>query len=669
MPAIAPFGTWPSPITAAAVAAAGATPQWLDVVHGPGPVHGDRDTGAGPAVWWAEARPAEGGRVALVRIGDDGRAEDVLAPPWNVRNRLHEYGGRPWTVVGDTLAFTHWDDQRIYAAPLPGGSAGADSDGRVRPLTPEPAVPHGVRYGDLRPGADGAVWAVRETATGSRRTDVSRDLIAVSRDGEVRSLAATHHFLTAPQLSPDGRRAAWLGWDHPSMPWDETAVCVAEVDGDGALGPHRVVAGGDGVSVCQLTWGPAGELLALADPSGWWNLHRVSLAGAAGGTGFEAIAPVEAELGGALWKTGARWLAPLDRDRYAVLASGRLAVLDTTSGTLTPVAPELTAWAPSLAVAGGDVVGIAAGPHTENTVVRVRPDDGTVEHLTPEPELPPAEYLSVPQERTFRTADGHAVPAYVYPPRHPECAGPDDERPPYLVHAHGGPTGRNYAVLDLDFSYFTSRGIGVVAVDYGGSVGYGRHYRERLREQWGVVDVADCAAVARTLVEEGTADPERIAIRGGSAGGFTSAASMTTTGTYRAATVKFPILDLAEWTGDGGEVHDFEAQYVYGLVGPLPETIRRYRDRSPLHHLDDLAGPVLMLQGLDDEICPPDQAERFIAALEGSGIPHAYLPFEGEQHGFRSAATIVAALEAELAFYGQVFGFGTPDVPALELRR
>lgn len=655
MPAIAPFGTWPSPISASDVAAAGVTPQWLDVVH---------DEHA-PGVWWAEARPAEGGRVALVRAAEDGRVEDVLPSPWNVRNRLHEYGGRPWTVVDGTLVFTHWDDQRIHALRLWGGADGAP--GSVLPLTPEPTVPHGVRYGDLRPGPGGAVWAVRETVTGPRRTDIARDLVAVDPDGEVRSLAATHHFLTGPHLSPDGAHAAWLGWDHPSMPWDETAVCVADVDADGVLGPPRVVAGGGGVSVCQLAWDTDGSLLGLADPSGWWNVHRLPLE--AGDAGTTPLAPVEAELGGPAWKTGARWLAPLGGGRYAVLAAGRLAVLDAEAGTLTPLAAELTAWSPTLAVDGDDVVGIAAGPRTENAVVRVRSGDGAVTPLTPQPDLPPAEYLSVPQERTFRTADGQEVPAYVYPPQHPDHVGPDDERPPYLVHAHGGPTGRNHATLDLDFAYFTSRGIGVVAVDYGGSVGYGRAYRERLREHWGVVDVDDCAAVARILAEEGTADPERIAIRGGSAGGFTAAAAMTSTDTFRAATIKFPILDLAQWTGDGGEVHDFESQYVYGLVGPLPETAERFRARSPMHNLDGLTGPVLLLQGLDDEICPPDQAERFAEALEGSGIPHAYLPFEGEQHGFRKAATIVAALEAELAFYGEVFGFDTPGVPALELRR
>ncbi|MFC4003340.1 prolyl oligopeptidase family serine peptidase [Prauserella oleivorans] len=642
MPQIAPFGTWSSPIRAADVAAAGVVPQWLDVVDG--------------AVWWAEARPAEDGRVALVRFLD-GTVEELLPAPWSARNRIHEYGGRPWLAVGDALAFTHWADQRIYLRDL--------RSGEVRPLTPEPAEPHGVRFGDLRPGPEGEVWAVRERSTGPRRTDVSRDLVAVPlAGGEPRSLAASHHFLTAPQLSPDGRHAAWLGWNHPAMPWDETELCVAEVGPDGTFGPHRVLAGGSGVSVCQLDWEGPDTLLALLDPDGWWNLHRVRLDGT-----VRNLAPAEAELGGALWKIGSRWTVPLGGGRHAVLASGRLSVLDEATGSLTPVAPELTAWSPSLGVLDGDVVGIAAGPRTENAVVRVGVSDATVTALTPQPPLPPAEYLPVPRNRTFRTAQGAVVPAYVYPPANPEFSAPDGELPPYLVHAHGGPTGRNHPVLDLDFAYFTSRGIGVVAVDYGGSTGYGRRFRERLREQWGVVDVADCAAVAEALVAEGTADPERIAIRGGSAGGFTSAASMTTVATYRAATIKFPILDLAEWTGEGGETHDFESRYLDGLVGPLPDTAERYRQRSPIHNVATLAGPVLLLQGLEDEICPPEQAERFIAALEGTGIPHAYLAFEGEQHGFRRAETIVAALEAELAFYGQVFGFATPGVPVLELRR
>jgi dipeptidyl aminopeptidase/acylaminoacyl peptidase len=273
----------------------------------------------------------------------------------------------------------------------------------------------------------------------------------------------------------------------------------------------------------------------------------------------------------------------------------------------------------------------------------------------------------VPVERVFTDTQGNRIPAYVYPPANADYQPPDGERPPYLVHAHGGPTGRNHGDLDLQIAYFTSRGIGVLLPDYGGSTGYGRAYRERLREQWGVVDVADCAAAAAALVAEDAADGTRLAIRGGSAGGWTSAASLTSVDIYRCGTVMFPILDLTGWTAEGGETHDFESRYVDGLVGSPVEHADRYRDRSPANNADRLAGPVLMLQGLEDEICPPAQADRFMAGLSGSGIPHAYLRFAGEQHGFRKAETIQRALEAELSFYGQVFGFTPPGVPHLEL--
>ncbi|KAA9166297.1 S9 family peptidase [Amycolatopsis acidicola] len=636
MPVSSPCGSWPSPITAALVAGAGGGPQWLDV--------------AGGEPWWAEARPAEGGRLALVRAG-----EEMLPAPWNARNRVHEYGGRPWLVAGRSLYFTHWDDQRVRVRDLDTGS--------VTALTPEPATPQGVRFGDLRPGPGGEVWAVRETSTGPRRTDIRRDLVAFA-EGEIRSLSASHHFLTAPQLSPDGAHAAWLGWNHPSMPWDETELCVAQVRADGSFTPQRVLAGGAGVSVCQLEWESPGSLLALADPDGWWNLHRIGLDGAS-----KALAPAEAELGGPLWKIGSRWFAPLGGGRYAVLDSGRLAVLDEHEGTIRPLAPELTEWAAGIAVHDGAVFGIASGPGRESAVLRVDATTGAITELAAEAAPVSHAYLRAPEERVFTGEHGERIPAYVYPPANPEYTVPEGELPPYLVHVHGGPTGRNFPVPDLDFAYFTSRGIGVVAVNYGGSVGYGRAYRERLREQWGVVDVGDCVTVAKALVAEGIADPRRLAIRGGSAGGFTSAAAMTTSSVFGAGTIKFPILDLAGWTGEGGETHDFESRYLDGLIGPLPETLARYEERSPLLHADQLTGPVLLLQGLDDQICPPEQADRFVESLGGKGIPHAYLTFDGEQHGFRKAETMITALEAELSFYGQVFGFDTPGVPRLDLRR
>ncbi|MEV6904853.1 prolyl oligopeptidase family serine peptidase [Amycolatopsis sp. NPDC051372] len=643
MPQISAYGTWTSPVSAADVAAAGGGAQWPATV--------------GDELWWAEARPAEGGRVALVRAVPGGGVEDVVPAPWNVRNRVHEYGGRPWVAIGAVVVFTHWADQRVYA------SVG----GEVTPLTPEPAEPQGVRYSDLRAGRAGEVWAVRERSIGPRRTDISRELVAIPlAGGAERVLVEGHRFFTAPQLSPDGAHAAWLAWDHPAMPWDGTELFVAPVDGDGVFGEARVLAGGADVAVCQLEWEAPDRLLALLDPDGWWNLHRVGLDGS-----VVNLAPVEQEIGGAMWKLGASWFAPLGGGRHAVLTADGLAVLDEHAGSVTPVVPELSAWSTSgLAVVPGGVAGIAGGADRESAVVRVDLEAGRWTAVTPQPaDLPPAAYLPVPQERVFTAADGSRIPAFVFAPRNPDFTGPEGERPPFLVHVHGGPTGRSDAALDLTIAYFTSRGIGVVAVNYGGSTGYGRAFRERLREQWGVVDVGDCVAVAEALVAEGAADSARLGIRGGSAGGFTSAASITMTRTYAAATVKFPILDLATWTGAGGETHDFESQYLVGLVGPYPETEERYRERSPITHAGSLAGPVLFLQGLEDQICPPEQADRFVAGLAGSGVDHAYLRFPGEQHGFRRAETIVTALEAELSFYGQVFGFATPDVAKLELSR
>ncbi len=598
--------------------------------------------------------------MTLVRSRADGTVEDILPAPWNVRNRVHEYGGRPWLVLGDVLVFTHWTDQRVYRRDL--------TTGETTPLTPEPATRHQIRYSDLRPGRPGEVWLVRERSTGPRRVDIARDLIAVPLDGgPERVLTASHHFLTAPQLSPDGTRAAWLGWNHPAMPWDGTELCVAELREDGTFGPHRVLAGAADVSVCQVDWESADSLLALLDPNGWWNLHRVGLDGS-----LTNLAPAEQEIGGAQWKLGARWFTPLGDGRFAVIASGRLAVLDETTRELNPVtaAADLTAWSTNgLAVHEGCVVGVAAGPKREAAVVKVDLAAGTVTELASAPEPPSPAYLSTPVERIFKTDDGDRIPAFLYLPANPDFAAPDGELPPLFVYPHGGPTGRDSAVLDHEIAYFTSRGIAVVTVNYGGSTGYGRAYRERLREQWGVVDVADCVTVAEALAAEGTVDGDRLAIRGGSAGGYTSAASLTTTTTYRAGTVMYPILDLTQWTGDGGETHDFESRYLDGLIGPLPKAEQRYRDRSPINNADTLAGPLLFLQGLEDEICPPEQADRFVAGLAGRGIDHAYLRFEGEQHGFRKAETIVAALEAELSFYGQVFGFETPGVPKLRLSR
>ena len=612
------------------------------------------------AVWWTEGRPDQGGRITLMRAGDDGAPEEVLAAPWNVRNRVHEYGGRPWVSVGDVIAFTHWDDQRVYVLDPRAGGAPV-------PISPEPERPHGVRYSDLSPGPGGThVWCVREASTGDRPSEVRRDLVALPVTGDpdaARVLTASHHFMTGPKVSPDGRRAAWIGWEHPRMPWDGTELCVAELLDDGTFGPHKVLAGGAAESVCQVEWDGPESLLVLTDPDGWWNLYRIELDGTRNN-----LAPCAEELGGPLWMLGSRWFAPLGQGRHAILRSGRLAVLDERSGTVTDVDTDYQVWATDLFVRDGVVVSVAAGPTRGPTVVRLDPSTGDLREVSGADPRPDEQYLPIPEERHFTDHNGQSIPAYVYPPRNPEFRGPDDERPPYLVYAHGGPTGKFAPTLNLDFAYFTSRGFGVVAVNYGGSAGYGRQFRELLNQQWGVVDVRDCATVAAALAKDGLADADRLVIRGGSAGGWTSAASMTSVDTYRCGTIMYPVLDLTEWTGSDGLTHVFESRYIDGLVGTFPEPADRYAERSPMNHIDRLAGPVLLLQGLEDQVCPPEQAERFTAALDGSGVPHAYVGFAGEQHGFRRSENIAAALQAELSFYGQVFGFDPPDVPVLELR-
>ncbi|OLR93815.1 S9 family peptidase [Actinokineospora bangkokensis] len=641
---IAPYGTWTSPVTAADVADPGAAPNWVRRF--------------GDEVWWTLAKPDEGGRSTLVRQAPGGAATELLGPGWNARNRVHEYGGTPYTVVGGRAVFTNWADQRAYLLD-PGSEPVA--------LTPEPDRPQGQRFSDLVPGPDGAsVWAVRETATGDRPTDVARDLVAIALDGSgVRSLGASHHFLTAPRPSPDGRFAAWIGWEHPNMPWDGTELCVAPLTAEGTLGVHRVVAGGPQESVCQLEWEAPDSLLALTDPDGWWNLHRVSLDGT-----VTNLAPGEHEIGGPLWQLGRRWFGVLGRGRFAVLRAGGLAVLDERTATITDVETDVPLWSDLGAGTDGVVTAVGSGPREAAGVVRLDLSTGELTRLgEPGQPIPDPAWLPEPVHRSFAAADGRAIPALVYPPTNPDFAAPEGELPPYVVHVHGGPTGSNGTALNVGFAYFTSRGIGVVAVDYGGSTGRGRAYREVLNGQWGVVDVADCAAVATALAAEGTADPARLGIRGGSAGGWTAAASLTTVDTYACGVVQFPILDLSGWTADGGETHDFESRYTENLVGTLPEHADRYRERSPMHKVAALAGPVLLLQGLEDRICPPEQADRFNAALDGSGTPHAYLTFAGEQHGFRKAETIIAAHEAELSFYGQVLGFTPPGVPVLELRR
>ncbi|MGA4954567.1 prolyl oligopeptidase family serine peptidase [Streptomyces lavendulocolor] len=655
------YGTWPSPIDARIAAAHGGRPEYVGVV--------------GDEVWWTEPRPAEGGRRALVRRRPDGTEEQVLPAPWNVRSRVVEYGGQPWAgaVRGEDatplVVFSHFPDQRLYRYE-------PDGDTAPVPLTPVSGVGGGLRWVDPVIHQDrGEVWCVLEEYTGPGPGDVRRVVAAVPLDGSaaedrraVRELTDDRHrFVTGPRLSPDGRRAVWLAWDHPRMPWDGTVVMTAEVTADGTFTDARPIAGGEEEAVCQADWAPDGSLLFVSDACGWWELQRIR----PGDTRPAGLCTGRAEeFGGPLWKIGLKWFQPLDDGTIAVIhgrgATG-LGILDPETGQVVDAPGPWTEWASTLAGHGTRVVGVAASPRSGYEVVELDTCTGRTRVIgsAHDDSVDPA-YYPEPQIRTFTGPDNREIHAHIYPPHNPDRIAPDDELPPYVVWAHGGPTAHVPLVLDLEIAYFTSRGIGVAEVNYGGSTGYGRSYRDRLREQWGVVDVEDCAAVAEALAAEGTADPARLAIRGGSAGGWTAAASLAATGVYACGTLLYPVLDLDGWAA---ETHDFESRYMESLIGPPEDVPGRYRERAPLNQVERITAPFLLLQGLDDVICRPEQSERFLAAMAGRGIPHAYIAFEGEGHGFRRADTVVRALEAELALYLQVFGITRPDVPPLELRK
>lgn len=612
------YGSWPSPIDATLAAAHDGHAEFVDFVD--------------EEAWWTEPRPTEGGRRALVRRRADGTEEPVLPAPWNVRSRVIEYGGHPWAAVmspeGPLVVFVNFADQRLYLY-----EAGSEPV----PLTPVSPVGDGLRWVDPQLRVErGEVWCVLEEFTGDGPTDVRRVVAAVPLDGSaaqdrdaVRELTdGRHRFVTGPRLSPDGRQAAWLAWDHPRMPWDGTEVVLADVAADGTLRAARSVAGGAEESVVQVDWAPDGSLLYVSDRTGWWNLYRL------GRDGEEAaVCPREEEFGGSLWRIGYRWFAPLESGLIAVVhgrGATALGVLDPETGEVVDAAGPWTEFAPTLAAHGSRVVGVGASPRSAYEVVELDARTGRARVIGAAHDDPvdPA-YYPEPQIRTFTGPAGREIHAHIYPPHHPDHVAPGDELPPYVVWAHGGPTGRSPLVLDLEIAYFTSRGIGVAEVNYGGSTGHGREYRNRLREQWGVVDVEDCAAVALALAEEGTADRRRLAIRGGSAGGWTTAASLTSTDVYACGTILYPILDLVGW--GSGETHDFESQYLESLVGPIADVPGRYVERSPSEHADRITAPFLLLQGLDDAICPPVQCERFLARLEEQGrrVPHAYIAFEG----------------------------------------
>jgi len=649
-----PCGSWPSPLTPPLAAAGAVGLSYPGVAQG--------------RLAWIEGRPAEQGRSALMvqatgQTGSAGNITELLGADANVRSRVHEYGGLPWAAVGDRLVLAQFNDQRLRVLA---------ADGSLTVLTPP-----GCRYADFQGAASGhTLVAVREDhrAAGEARNAVV--LIDLDQpDDAGRVLAGDSDFVAWPRLSADGRRLAWVAWDHPAMPWDDTRLMVAEMGelgergepGQAALGGVQRVAGGPGESVLEPQWGSDGSLYFLSDRSGWWNLYRWQ-----GGV-VAAMTTLDAEIGGPLWNLGMQSYA-LTGDGRALLKVGRgsadsLWLLDLASGALTPLALPFVAFGAIGMLAAGQAYALAAPADGLPALITIELGDGSFETVRRAGEAPiPPEAVSPAQAIEFSTAPGpggepRTAHAWFYPPRHPTFTPVADEAPPLIVMMHGGPTSQVSPAFKVGVQFWTTRGFAVVDVNYGGSSGYGRDYRNRLRGQWGVVDLQDAVAAVDHLVATGAVDGRRVAIRGGSAGGFTVLSALAFTQRFAAGINYFGVADLETLAAD---THKFEARYLDSLVAPLPAGLGVYRARSPVHHMAACRAALITFQGSDDQAVPPQQSRAIVEAARNAGCPVAYLEFAGEGHGFRQGPNIVRALEAELVFLGKVFDFlPAGDLPPL----
>lgn len=633
------YGTWPSPISAQTLAAQGLRLSGVGV--------------AGEDIYWIEGRPHEGGRNVLVRLAADGRRLDLTPAGFNTRTRVHEYGGGAYLVDGPAVYFSNYADQRVYRIDVEGAAA------------PQALTPEGQWfYADFAVDrARGRLVCVREDHTVQGREAVTT-LVAVPLDGGgVQVLAEGYDFYSTPRVSPDGRWLSWISWRHPRMPWDGTELWLAAIAADGTLAHARCVAGGDRESIYQPGWSPGGALYFASDRDNWWRLYRLT------DPAVDAVVPVvvnppaEAEFGRPQWIFGtATWcFATPDRlvVSYTTRGQWRLGVVAVATGTLTDVPTDLEPdeW---LAATPTRAVLVAGSPTRADAVVSIDLATGRAEELCASSTLAldPAS-VSVPVAVEFPTGDGLTAHAFYYPPRSADCSAPAGDRPPLIVIGHGGPIAAAQATLDLKIQYWTSRGFAVADVNYGGSTGYGRAYRERLNGRWGIVDVEDLIGAAHHLVREGKADPDRLIIRGGSAGGYTVLVALTMhPGVFKAGASYYGISDLEVLAHDS---HKFESRCLDILVAPYPAQKAVYHARSPIYFVDRLSCALILFQGLEDKVVPPNQSEMMADAARAKGCPVAYLAFEGEQHGFRRAETIVRSQEAELYFYGAVFGFTPAD--------
>ena len=635
---ISPFGSWKSSITSDLIVAS--TVGLMEPL-----IDGD-DT------YWTEMRPTEKGRYVVVRRGADGAVSDINPSPFNARTRIHEYGGGAVVVDRGVVYFSNFVDQRLHRQ-QPGQAP--------QPLTPAVEPVCGLRYADgIVDARRNRMICVREDHTVAGR-EPANTLVSLSLEGSADRnagvvLVAGHDFYASPRLSPDGSQLAWLAWNHPNMPWDGTELWLADVGADGSLVNARCVAGGSDESIFQPEWSPDGVLHFVSDRSGWWNLYRLR-AGQ-----VEPLAPMEAEFGLPQWTLGMSTYAFESATQivcaYTQNGLWQLAALDTRARALQPVDAPFTSIS-GLRAGPGRAVFIGASPSQSPAVVEWNLRDGSFTVLRRSNSVTVDEgYLSLPEPVEFPTENGQTAHGLFYAPRNRDNSAPAGEKPPLLVISHGGPTGATSSALNLSIQYWTSRGIAVLDVNYGGSTGYGRAYRLRLNSNWGIVDVDDCCNGALYLARQGRVDGSRLIIRGGSAGGYTTLTALAFRDVFRAGASYYGVSDLEALATD---THKFESRYLDKLIGPYPERRDLYVARSPIYAADRLRCPVIFFQGLEDKVVPPDQAERMVEALRQKGVPVAYVPFEGEQHGFRQAANIKRALDAELYFYARVFGFALAE--------
>ena len=632
----APYGSWRSPITSDLIVAKsiGLSEIRLD----------------GGSIYWLESRPAEAGRYVVVSHRQNS-ATDLNPPPFNARTRVHEYGGGSWVVAAGTLYFSNFADQRLYR--LDPGAV------EPQPITPEGAF----RYADGEVDRARAAWiGVREDHTAPAKEPQNTIVsVPLTSAGDARVLVSGHDFYSSPRLSPDGRWIAFLAWDHPRLPWVGTTLSALPLDADGsAAGDPIAIAGSATESVFQPEWSPEGSsLMYISDRTGWWNLYRCDWPS----RNTEALAPMAAEFGQPQWVFGMSTYAFAGARRlvcsYSFQGLGHLATIDLSSGRLTPVDLPYTDFS-YLRAQDDHAVFRAGSAATPAAIVRLDLGSGTAEVLrestavADDPDL--GRHFTQVQPVEFPTTGNRTAFGLYYPAFHPDYEAPAGEKPPLLVKCHGGPTAAASSTLDLRIQYWTSRGIAVLDVNYGGSTGYGRQYRERLDGNWGIVDVDDCVNGASYLASQGLVDAARSVISGGSAGGYTVLAALTFRDYFRGGASHYGVSDLAVLARD---THKFESRYLDSLVGPYPEREDLYRDRSPIAHVDQLSVPVIFFQGDEDMVVPREQAERMVNALRRKGAPVGYLLFSGEQHGFRKSDNIKRSLDAELYFYAaNVFRVG-----------